>query len=76
MLWPFREAKNESLFCIISLEKPCLRIMYLGFAFAQVEGNFAIDFNGNSQRASFSGDTDTFLKLFVFDFTQHTGEKA
>lgn len=50
--------------------------MYLGFAFAQVEGNFAIDFNGNSQRASFSGDTDTFLKLFVFDFTQYTGEKA
>lgn len=50
--------------------------MCLGLAFAKVKGNFAIDFNGNSQRASFSGEAEAFLKLVVFDFTQYTEENT
>lgn len=50
--------------------------MYLGLAFAQVKGSFAIDFNGNSQRACFSGDAEAFLKLVAFDFTQYAEENT
>lgn len=76
MLWPFKEAKSDPSFCIISLENSHLRIIYLGLAFAQVKRRFAIDFNGNSQRASFSGDAEVFLKLVISDFTQYTEENA
>lgn len=76
MLWPFKEAKNDPSFCIISLENSHLRIIYLGLAFAQVKGSFATDFNGNSQRTSFSGDAEAFLKLVISDFTQCMEENA
>lgn len=76
MFWPFKEAKNESFFCIISQENTHLRVMHLECAFAQTEGSFAGDFIGNSWSLIFSGYAEAFLELVVFHFTQYMEENG